>query len=195
MIKKIMISEKEKEMIHSYSWISEKSDQKVFDISLEGDGCSLFLAGIFLGTGNSKIVFNSYVSHKARRTKSRTEIRGVFFGSSEIDNEAIIRIHRNASGSDGYFSSKILLFDDAKGRSVPSLEIDENDLKAGHASTVGRPDPQQLFYLKSRGVSEAEAIKLVVMGFYEPILSLLPKNEEREIKSKISKELKKYAKV
>lgn len=195
MLEKIKIADKEKEVVIFHSWINEESNQKVFDISLDEEGCSLVLAGIFLGTGMNKAVFNSCVSHRARRTKSRTEIRGVFFDSSEIDNEGIIRIQKNASGADGYFSSKILLFSDAKGRSVPSLEIDENDLKAGHASTIGRPDLQQLFYLKSRGINEAEAIKLVVMGFYEPVLCLLSKKEQRLIKLKILKGLKEYAKL
>ena len=159
------------------------------NVDLVGDGASLKLIGIFLGTGKSSVIFNTNVIHKAPHTKSLTHIRGVFYGSSNFNNDGMVHIAKGAKGADGYFASKILLFDDAKGRSVPSLEIDENDLKAGHASTVGRPDNQQLFYLRSRGLSEKEAEKIIVKGFFESSIKMLEVSDQKKIKKQLLKSL------
>lgn len=120
-----------------------------------------------------------------KKSFSRTDIRGVFLNNASISNDGMVRIANGAKGADGYFSSKILLFDNAKGISVPSLEIDENELKAGHASTIGRPDAEQLFYMQSRGLSEKEAQKLLIFGFFEPVILLLPKEIQKETREKI----------
>lgn len=152
---------------------------------LIGEGASLNIVGVFLGNRDSKLIFNTTIIHEAPKTKSMTSLRGVFRDNASFSNDGVIKIQKGAKGADGYFSSKILLFDTAKGRSVPSLEIDENDLKAGHASTVGRPDPMQLFYLQSRGLTEKEAITLIVSGFFLPLLSYLPEKESIDVKRRL----------
>ena len=101
----------------------------------------------------------------------------------------MIRIIKGAKNTDGYFQSKVLLFDDAKGRSVPSLEIDENEVKAGHGSTIGRPDEEQLFYLRSRGLTEKQAESLIISGFFDTITSFLPQNMQKITKRKIQEYL------
>lgn len=173
------------EKIIPYIWINEEEREVSLHVNLTGDGGNATVAAIFIGSGNKSITFNTNVLHKGKKTKSLTTIRGVFFDRSSFSNDGMVRIAKGAKGSDGYFASKILLFDDAKGRSVPSLEIDENDLKAGHASTVGRPDENQMFYLRSRGLSEEEAEKLLVSGFFEPILSYFPKSEQKNLRKQI----------
>lgn len=166
-------------------WINGKENFIEIEEILNKQGENLHIVGIFLGSNNSSVTFNTTVVHKAPKTKSRTTIRGVFLDNAVISNDGIISIKKGAKGADGYFASKILLFDNAKGRSVPSLEIDENDLKAGHASTVGRPSDEQLFYLRSRGISEKEAEKLIVTGFFDPVLQYLPVNEQKNIKKQL----------
>ncbi len=176
---------KNEEKVIPYVWINGKEPEVFFDVRLNGDGAKATIVGIFLGTGNQSVIFNTNVVHKGQKTKSLTTIRGVFHDRSSFSNDGVVRIDKGAKGADGYFASKILLFDNAKGRSVPSLEIDENDLKAGHASTVGRPDEQQLFYLRSRGLSEKEAEKLLISGFFDPLLQLLPKHLASETKKQL----------
>jgi len=148
MNKKIIVKKNEEKVV-PFVWIdpsasSGQVEEVTIDAHLIGEGARLTIVGIFLGKKNTSITFNTNVIHDAPNTKSLTTLRGVFFNRSSISNDGIVRINNGAKGADGYFASKILLFDDAKGRSVPSLEIDENDLKAGHASTVGRPDEKQL---------------------------------------------------
>lgn len=189
-MKKIsFILKKNETKILPFIWINGRETEYSIDVTLKGENSEITIVGIFLGTGQKRVVCNTNVIHKGINTKSLTTMRGVFFDSSSFSNDGMVRIDKGAKGSDGYFSSKILLFDDAKGRSVPSLEIDENELKAGHASTVGRPDPSHLFYLQSRGLSEAEAIKLVVSGYFEPLFPFLSEDEKKITKEDISNTL------
>ena len=180
---------KNEEKVVPYIWINGSESEINFDAELIGEGANLTIIGIFIGKNSDSVIFNTNVVHKAPKTKSMTHIRGVFYDKSIFNNDGMVHIAKGAKGADGYFASKILLFDDAKGRSVPSLEIDENDLKAGHASTVGRPDENQLFYLRSRGLSEKQAEKLIVSGFFEPTLSMLSENKQIEIRQNLLKNL------
>ncbi len=171
-------------------WINGRDNEVSLNARLIGEGASLKIVGIFFGSDHHSVIFNTNVEHAAKNTKSLTTIRGVFRDNSSINNDGMVRINKGAKNADGYFASKILLFDDAKGRSVPSLEIDENELKAGHASTIGRPDENQLFYLRSRGLTEKQASELIVTGFFEPIIAFLPKEEQKEVRKKIDSSLR-----
>jgi Fe-S cluster assembly protein SufD len=179
---------KNEEKIFPVVWINGQEKEITLKAELE-EGASLHIVGVFLGTGNNSVLFNTDVKHKGKNTWSRTDIRGVFKNHSSFSNDGLVTIIKGAKGADGYFSSKILLFDDAKGRSVPSLEIDENELKAGHASTVGKPDEAQLFYLRSRGLSEKEAENLLVSGFFDPLMKFLSKDSAKKTKQEIGESL------
>ncbi|SRR5258708_2339931 len=176
---------KNEEKIIPYIWINGEENHIQVNAVLSEEGARLIIVGIFFATGANSVIFNTKIAHRASHTKSLTAIRGVFLNNSSFNNDGLINIQKGAKNADGYFSSKILLFNDAKGRSVPSLEIDENEVKAGHASTVGRPNEEQLFYLKSRGLSEKEAEKLIITGFFQPLLGYLTQSEQKNIVSKV----------
>lgn len=181
-----IIVEKNEDRVASFLWTDEQENEFSVNARLVGEGAKLTVIGMFLGTGSNKLIFNTSVTHEAPKTKSLTTIRGVFRDISSFSNDGLVAIRRGAKAADGYFLSKILLFDDARGKSIPSLEIDENDLKAGHASTVGRPEQSQLFYLQSRGISEKQATELIVSGFFKPLLRLLPEKEGKRAQKKLS---------
>ncbi len=89
-------------------------------------------------------------------------------------------------------SRVLMLFEHARGDANPILLIDEDDVQAGHAASVGRVDPDQLYYLMSRGISQREAERLVIHGFLDPVVRELPiedvKRQLREvIERKVSK--------
>lgn len=176
---------KNEEKVLPFVWVNGDEKEVTVNARLVGDGANLRIIGVFLGTDAHSVVFNTNVVHEAPNTKSLTTLRGVFKNHASFNNDGMVRINKGAKNADGYFASKILLFDDAKGRSVPSLEIDENELKAGHASTVGRPDENQLFYLRSRGLSEIEAANLIVSGFFEPVITLLSQKDQKDIRKKL----------
>ncbi|EHD1152742.1 Fe-S cluster assembly protein SufD, partial [Listeria monocytogenes] len=84
-------------------------------------------------------------------------------------------IKHGASKSDAQQESRVLMLSpEARGDANPILLIDENDVVAGHAASVGRVDPLQLFYLMSRGISQKEAERLVIHGFLDPVVRQLP---------------------
>lgn len=179
--------EKNEEKIVPFIWIDNTKENE-FEISsdLTEDGSSIILLGIFLGTTDCFLKFDTTVNHIARNTKSLTILRAVFLDNSKFTNDGMIKIQKGAKNTNGYFDSKVLLFDNAKGRSVPSLEIDENEVKAGHGSTIGRPDEDQLIYLRSRGLSEVTAERLIISGFFEPSLKYLSDIERKKILKKIN---------
>lgn len=189
MKKKLIVIKNSEEKVIPFIWINGKEKDVLLEVRLVGKGASVKIIGIFLGMGDKSVVFNTNVVHSAKNTKSLTVIRGVFKDRSSFSSDGMVRINKGAKGADGFFASKILLFDNAKGRSVPSLEIDENELKAGHASTVGRPDEKQIFYLRSRGITEKEAEKVLVSGFFKPIIDLFNQDDRKQIERKIYEKL------
>ncbi|MFZ9084339.1 MAG: SufD family Fe-S cluster assembly protein, partial [Ilumatobacteraceae bacterium] len=87
----------------------------------------------------------------------------------------LIKIEHNAKGSQAYQTNRNLtLSQGAWAESVPNLDIETNDVKCSHASTVGPIDEDQLFYLESRGVRPDVAQRLVVLGFFDEVIAQLP---------------------
>ena len=170
-------------------WLNNKEEEIQIKARLIGDNARLTIVGIFFGTKTKSVTFNTEVVHEGLHTKSLTFVRAVLKDTASINNDGMVRIEKGAKNANGYFNSKVLLFDDAKGRSVPSLEIDENEVKAGHASTIGRPDENQLFYLQSRGISEKEAEALIISGFFTPAIKLLPEKDRESVIKKLSSEV------
>lgn len=189
---KIRVKENEEKVVPIIVTDSEKENEIVVDVELVGQGARLQLLGLFIEKDHQNITFNVNVVHKAPDTYSRVDIRAVLYDHASFNNDGLIRIERGAKKADGFYNSKVLLFDDAKGRSVPSLEIDENELKAGHASSVGRPSESELFYLRSRGLSQEEAEKLIVSGFFAPIIQKLPDFEKEKVHKELVKQLGSY---
>lgn len=176
-----IVVRKNEEKILPIVWSDDTESEIHVTARLIGDNAILTIVGIFFGTKTKTIVFNTDVTHEGLHTKSLTFVRAVFKDTASFNNDGMVRIHKGAKNANGYFNSKVLLFDDAKGRSVPSLEIDENEVKAGHASTIGRPDENQMFYLQSRGLTEREAQELIITGFFSPAIKLLPDKERKTI--------------
>ena len=119
--------------------------------------------------------FRTLQEHAAPRTTSDLLFKGAVQDTAKSVYTGLIKIHNNAKGSVAYQTNRNLtLSHGAWAESVPNLEIETNDVKCSHASTVGPIDEDQLFYLMSRGMTEDEAMAMVVRGFVEPIARELP---------------------
>jgi Fe-S cluster assembly protein SufD len=108
------------------------------------------------------------MDHDAPHTRSRVTYKGALQGEGAHTvwiGDVLIR--RNATGTDSYEQNRnLVLSEGTRADSIPNLEIETGDIEgAGHASATGRFDDEHLFYLRSRGISEEEARKLVVRGF------------------------------
>ena len=96
--------------------------------------------------------------------------------------QGLIKVHKYAQRSDAYQANRnLILSDKARADSIPSLEIEANDVRCTHGATVGQIDEEQTFYLMSRGVTRHEAERLILQGFFQPVLERIPAESLRAI--------------
>lgn len=164
-------------------------------VDFTGQGASAELFGLYFATSGQHLEHRIHVDHNIPNAKSRVNYKGALSGK---DAHTVwigdVFIHKGADGTDTYeLNRNLLLTDGARADSVPNLEIETGEIVgAGHASTTGRFDDEQLFYLQSRGIPADVARRLVIRGFFAEIVTKL-KNEEIEerIMERIDSELAK----
>jgi len=155
---------------------------------LVGRRAKLSLVGAFFLANKDEVKLNVNIEHVAPDTTSETLIKSVLTDKAVGSFYGLVSIKKGAKNTDTFFrEDALLLSDTAKAEAVPSLEIDENEVKAGHASTVGPVDEEQLFYLMSRGITRKEAESLFVRGFLYPVSENLPEKEKEKIQKKLEK--------
>jgi Fe-S cluster assembly protein SufD len=137
-------------------------------------GASAELLGVYFATSGQFFEHRMFVDHKVPSAKSRVNYKGALAGDQAHTvwiGDVFIRAA--AEGTDTYeLNRNLLLTDGARADSVPNLEIETGEIVgAGHASTTGRFDDEQLFYLMSRGIELEDARRLVVRGFFNEIIS------------------------
>lgn len=142
---------------------------------LTAPGASSDMLGIILGDEKEKFSFNTIVDHDATDTTSNINFRVALKDESTSVYQGIVKVAKVAQRTNAYQSNKnLLLSGQAKADSIPKLEILADDVKCSHGATVGPVDRDQLFYLQSRGLSEAQAEELVVLGFFRQVLEASP---------------------
>lgn len=145
------------------------------DTRLVGRGAHGDLMAIYFGEGDQTLDFRTYQDHVAPDTTSNLLYKGVVAGESRSIYTGLIRVRPNARGTNAFQTNRNLkLSDEAWAESVPNLEIENNDVKCSHASTVSPVDEEQRFYLESRGVPTDEAERLIVAGFLGEVLANIP---------------------
>jgi Fe-S cluster assembly protein SufD len=138
-----------------------------------GPGGELEQFGLFFADAGQHLEHRLFVDHNAPRTRSNVDYKGALQGEGA---HAVwvgdVLIRQVAEGIETYESNRnLVLTDGCRADSVPNLEIETGEIEgAGHASTTGRFDDSQLFYLQSRGIAEDEARRLVVHGFFADII-------------------------
>ncbi len=143
---------------------------------LVGRGGSVQQAEIAFGGGEQRFDLTSYTHHRAPDTTGDLLSKGIFQGSSRGFFKGLIGIERPATGTDSFLGEfSMLLAKKARSVTIPSLEIDQPDVRrASHSSSVGPIDEGQIFYLMSRGISRDLARKFIVLGFLEPVVARIP---------------------
>lgn len=178
MNKKITILENE-ELVLPVVWTGAEKDFS-FNISLNGKGASVTLLLLLLGRMENSVRINANIYHNMPETKSRVIVKGVLNDSSSVDFDGLVKIEKGSKGSNAWLSTHLMLLSkEAAGRAVPSLEILENDIKAGHAVTVGRVDDKEMFYLMSRGLSKKQSKQLIIQGFLSRFLDEFPEGKTK----------------
>lgn len=136
---------------------------------------------IFFTDSKQKYDFESNLVHNSPDSTGSTQARGVLKGESQSVFKGMIKIVAAAKNSRSYLAHHAMILErSAKSDGIPGLEIDNNEVKATHSASVAQIDEEQLFYLMARGLDLDEAKKMVVLGFFEPVLSRIPIEQTRE---------------
>jgi Fe-S cluster assembly protein SufD len=142
---------------------------------LQEQGANSEVLGVVFGTANECFSYNTIQEHNAPDTQSDINFRVALKDQSKSMYQGIIRVDKKAQKTEAFQSNKnLLLSNGAKADSIPKLEILADDVKCSHGATVGPVDPEQLFYLMSRGLSQKEAEEFVVLGFFNKVLAQFP---------------------
>jgi Fe-S cluster assembly protein SufD len=133
---------------------------------LAGEGAVAHINAAQLLGGTQHADFTTVVVHAAPACASRQTVKNVLAGRARGVYQGRIEVARGAQKTDGYqMNQALLLSPEAEADSKPELEIFADDVKCSHGATVGALDPEQLFYLRSRGIPEAEARAMLVRAF------------------------------
>lgn len=164
-------------------------------VEFTGPGTSAELLGVYFATAGQHLEHRIHVDHGVPNAKSRVNYKGALAGDkAHTVWIGDVHIRAEAEGTDTYeLNRNLLLSDGARADSVPNLEIETGEIVgAGHASTTGRFDDEQLFYLMSRGIPMDEARRLVVRGFFAEIITQIGDEQiEERLMARIDGELAK----
>jgi len=141
-------------------------------VNLDGPQSEANLTGLYKPAGNQNLLFDTIQNHRASFSKSDLEFKGVLSGHSETLWKGNIYVQKGTKGVDGYQRNENILMEaTARAESIPGLEILTDDVKCSHGVTLSSIDKDQLFYMKSRGIHEENAVQLISDGFLQSATS------------------------
>ena len=151
------------------------------ETKLAGEGAGARVTGAYASRGRQHIDFDTTQEHAAPNTTSDLAFRGVLTGRSTAVWKGNIIVDPGAQKTDAFQESRnLLLSKRAHADAIPGLEIQANDVRCTHAAAVAQVDPDQLFYLRSHGLSDEVARRLVVEGFLSALVERFPAGPVRE---------------
>jgi len=155
--------------------------RSVVESILDGPGAHSEMLGVYFADSDQHFDHRSLQEHRAPNSSSDLYYKGALAGRSRAVYSGLIHIAKEAQKVDSWQANRnLILSDEAKADSIPYLEIEANDVRCSHAASVGPPDPEQAFYLESRGLAHNEAEHLLVKGFFQEILDRVRVPEVRD---------------
>lgn len=152
-----------------------------FDSDLKGNGSHAELKAVGISMGKQIQGIDTRVTNYGKNSVGHILQHGVILERGTLTFNGIGHIINGAKGADAQQESRVLMLSDkAKADANPILLIDENDVTAGHAASIGQIDPDDMYYLMSRGLDEQAAKKLVIRGFLGSVITNIPVKSVRE---------------
>ena len=152
-------------------------------IDLTGPGAEAHIKALYLCKADEKVNFRILMHHRAPGCKSTQLINGIAGGRAQVHFDGTIVVAPDAQQTEAYQENhNIVLTEEAKVVTQPQLEIYADDVKCSHGATVGQLNADELFYMRSRGIPEAEARTLQMLSFLSPVI---PAGREEEIEQAI----------
>ncbi|MDO9087809.1 MAG: Fe-S cluster assembly protein SufD [Anaerolineaceae bacterium] len=145
------------------------------ELDLIAPGAVGKMSGFYFTDKDQHLDYDSQQNHLAPNTISDLLFKGALVDESRSVWQGMIYVAPGADKTDGYQANRnLLLSKQARADSIPGLEILANDVRCTHGATVGKVDAEQVFYLMARGIARQEAEKLIVEGFFDPIMQRIP---------------------
>ena len=169
----IVINVKNSAVLEGY-FADFSKDQLDLDcvVNLEEEGASAYIKLASLSANKDNKNISISINHKTSKTYGKVDNYGVCKDLGKLLFAGTSHIFEGAIKSKTQQNAKIMVFDEASNAiAKPILKIDENDIEASHAAAVGKINDEHLFYLTSRGISEADAKQLITLGYLKPILA------------------------
>ena len=155
----------------------QPGDQEFCRIGPGWPGCHRKMSGFYFTDHQQHLDYDSQQNHLAPNTTSDLLFKGALVDQSRAVWQGMIYVAPGAVKTDGYQASRnLILSDTARADSIPGLEILTDDVRCTHGATVGKIDRDQVFYLMGRGIPRLEAERLIVEGFFDPIMQRIPFN-------------------
>jgi Fe-S cluster assembly protein SufD len=166
-------------------WVTGQMGGKLvkafMEIDLDGKGSWGRMSGVYFPAGSQFFDLDTQQNHNAPNTTSDLLYKGVLKNKARTVWQGMIKALPGAQKTDGFQANRnMLMSDDARADSIPGLEIQADDVRCTHASATGQIEEELLFYLMARGIPRKEAEKLVVDGFFVPVLDRIPFENVRE---------------
>lgn len=154
---------------------------------LVGRGARSELIGVVLGGDAQRFDHHTSHRHLAGDTSSNIDFKAAVTGRARSSYTGLIRIEEHAPRSEAFQENRnLLLSDTARADTIPELEILTDDVSCSHGATAAPIDPEQVFYLQSRGIARAEAVRLVVRGFLETTLAQVPASVRGDLETLVA---------
>jgi Fe-S cluster assembly protein SufD len=142
---------------------------------LQGENAESDQLAVYFADGKQMLDFRTLQDHDAPRTRSDLLFKGAVEDDARSVYSGLVHLRKTAQKSNASQTNRNLVLTEGAGaESIPNLEIEANDVKCSHASTVGPIDDDQLYYLESRGIPPEDAERLIVLGFFDDVLERLP---------------------
>ena len=144
-------------------------------VELDGRGSWARMSGLFFGHKRQHFDLDTQQNHNAPDSVSDLLYKGALKNKARSVWQGMIKALPDSQRIDGFQANRNLLLEKtARADSIPGLEIEADDVRCTHASTIGQLDDQQIFYLMSRGIPKDTAVQLVVGGFFAPVMERIP---------------------
>ncbi|HET6847007.1 MAG TPA: Fe-S cluster assembly protein SufD [Anaerolineales bacterium] len=155
--------------------IGSRLTKNFSEVDLAGEGATGRMSGFYFTDGHQHLDHDTQQNHLAPHTTSDLLFKGALRGHSRSVWQGMIYVAKGASKTDGYQANRNLILDEAaRADSIPGLEILADDVRCTHGATVGKLEKEPLFYLSSRGIPHTDAVRLLVEGFFDPIMQRIP---------------------
>lgn len=151
------------------------------EIDLEGEGAQGRMSGFYVASGRQVLDHDTQQNHLSPHTTSDLLFKGALTGRSRSVWQGMIYVAPGAQKSDGYQANRnLILSQRARADSIPGLEILADDVRCTHGATVGQLDEEPIFYLMSRGIPKTQAERLLIDGFFAPVMDRIPYEDVRQ---------------